>query len=188
MSTELFTIETILSGREPAGFCRARNAPGDSVTAQSRQLNDPPGPSAPGNMASSTTSTLFITISPVIDVRRLGPVNTIEWLLLRLKMCQSRREARSLVIPNEQRATPNGTFSSATRRAGALFPFNCVISRLFGTTYVIIDTTQKLGQQTSKIGHIYFPDPKLNVALNQYPFNRSQSFSFHWLIAKLNFY
>ncbi|MES9843464.1 MAG: hypothetical protein ABW131_02360, partial [Candidatus Sedimenticola sp. 6PFRAG5] len=47
-----------------------------------------------------------------------------------LKKRQARREARSLVIPNEQRATPNGDFSGATRRAEAIFPLSGVISRL----------------------------------------------------------
>jgi hypothetical protein len=50
---------------------------------------------------------------------------------LRLKKRQSRREARGLVIPNEQRATLNAVFSGTTRRAGSIFPLNCVISRLF---------------------------------------------------------
>ncbi|MBT3055840.1 MAG: hypothetical protein KME69_13315, partial [Candidatus Thiodiazotropha sp. (ex Codakia orbicularis)] len=51
----------------------------------------------------------------------------IQCALLCLKKRQSRREERSLVIPNERRATPSGAFSGATRRAGAVFAPSGVI-------------------------------------------------------------
>jgi hypothetical protein len=45
------------------------------------------------------------------------------------KKRQSRREERSLVNPNERRATQSGTFLATTRRAGAIFPPSCVVTR-----------------------------------------------------------
>ncbi len=76
----------------------------------------------------------------------LGPGGGSFASLLCLKKRHSRREARSLVILNEQepapraqrvhwvRVTLSGAFSGTTRRAGPHFPPNFVISRLFGTT------------------------------------------------------
>jgi hypothetical protein len=32
--------------------------------------------------------------------------------------------------PNKRRATLSGTFSTTTRRVGAIFPSNCVVNRL----------------------------------------------------------
>jgi len=67
-------------------------------------------------------------------ITTLGSVGASFSSLLSLKKCQSRREARRLVVPNKQRVTQSGAFSGSTRRAGTLFVPHCVASRLCSTT------------------------------------------------------
>ena len=52
--------------------------------------------------------------------------------LLSLSRRQSRREERSLVIPNERRATPGGVVTGSTLRAGPVLPPGGVAARLSG--------------------------------------------------------
>ena len=66
--------------------------------------------------------------------KALGSVDVACTPLLSLKKRQSRHEERSLVIPNERRATPSGAFSDSTRRAGTIFAFSCVVIRLCRVT------------------------------------------------------
>ena len=59
-----------------------------------------------------------------------GPVNANGIITVVPKNHQSRREKHGLVIPNKRRATQSGGFLGTTRRAGAIFPASCVVSRL----------------------------------------------------------
>ena len=64
----------------------------------------------------------------------LGSVDLSFSPLLSLKKCQSRREECSLVIPNERRAKQSDAFLGSTRRAGTIFNFSSVITRLCRVT------------------------------------------------------
>ena len=64
----------------------------------------------------------------------LGSVDVWSSPLFCLKKHQSRREKRSLVIPNERRATTSGAFLGRTRRAETISPPSVVISHSFGMT------------------------------------------------------
>ena len=65
---------------------------------------------------------------------RIGSVDVSFLSLLHLQYRQLRREARSLVVPNEQRVTPSGGIEGATHRAEPHFSPYCVVSRLYRTT------------------------------------------------------
>jgi len=79
----------------------------------------------------------------------LGSVDIRFISLLCLKNRQSRREERSLVIPNKRRVTLIGAFSGTTRRAGPIFPLHCVVSRLcrMTTLHFFRLAEQKNGRQ-----------------------------------------
>ena len=70
-----------------------------------------------------------------IDVRGdPGPIYTMLAVLLCPKLRQSRREERSLVIPNERQATPSGAVWGTTRRAWPVLRPSFVVSRLSSAT------------------------------------------------------